>query len=219
MRILKDFDHISGVRHTCMISHGQITGSTFPALMADSLLGAARIMHQMLAGIQSIGEAHNELHLSMDEGQLIGFRFSENDLFLLMTDREVNQALINTSVRSSKAALLALAGEGLAGPEPATLPQPADTAQPARADHATSPLSSFQKKQLKRIAMLLAEQVGPAATVLFKRVYTGWLKGAPPSPARMSALAQQLGAFIDDEHKRQLFLTHTQQLLEQETLS
>lgn len=222
MNIFSDFDYISGVRHACMINHGEVKGSTFPEIMSDSLLAAARIMNQMLAGIQSLGEDHNELHLSMEDGQLLGFRLHENAFLLLMTDQDINQALINTSVRSSKQSLLKMGTEesNSRAPDPIEIDlSRATKIEPVKPLKQKTPLSEEMKRLLKRIAKLLAEQVGPAATVLFKRVYATWLKESPPSVERTRILASQLALYIENEEKRAIFQARANSLIDREMSS
>ncbi|QEQ97809.1 hypothetical protein [Neptunomonas concharum] len=211
MNVLNDFQFLGGVRHVCVIREGGITGSTFPELLHDNLTAAARMMLQMLAGIQSLNEKHNEVHIEMDDSQLIGVQLSDNTLFVLMADREINHALINTAIRSARPALLKLES-----PTKASSSQDktaAQTSVPPTLQPGTASNKASLKPLLKKIALVLADYVGPAATVLFQRTYTLWSQEGQPSHERLPQLTSKMAAFIENTDKRTQFLLRTTDLI------
>lgn len=218
---LEDFSFLGGVRHVCVVKNGAITGSTFPALLNDSVKSASRMMQQMLSGIQPLEQDHNEIHIEMDDSLLVGYRLSDEVIFVLMTDRDINQALISTTVRSSKERLVALetTTESAAKSKETHEPQASNTDSETKARKTAAKkveIAENLKPVLKNMAMILAEYIGPAATVLFQRTYTQWTQEGTPSLERLPQLADLIAEYIDSEDKHAEFLSRTHSLLQQQ---
>ena len=57
------------------------------------------------------------------------------------------------------------------------------------------------------IQSCLAEQIGPAARVVLMRALSTWEPSGKSTTAAYADLLNSLAAFIDDEEKRQVFIT------------
>lgn len=213
MNCLKDFLFLGGVHHVCVIQQGEVTGSTFPPMLTDNVGVAARMMEQMLNSSQVLEEAHDEVHISMDDHQLIGVRISDDTLFILMADLDINLALISTAIRTSRTALLALRPAKEA-PSSSTAPT-ASPKKPTAPTRATSAEREALKPVLKKVAIVLADYVGPAALVLFQRTHAAWIKEGPANRKRLPSLTNKMASFIDNTDKRAQFLLRTSDLISQ----
>jgi predicted regulator of Ras-like GTPase activity (Roadblock/LC7/MglB family) len=210
MNILNDFHFLGGVRHVCVIKSGEMQASTFPEFLQANLISAARMMEQMLMGIQPLGQEHNEVYIEMDESQLIGVKIAEDTLFALMTDRNINYSLINTAIRSAKPKLLSLA------PVP-TLENATSNAATALSPSPANIISEHEKQQvaliLSQLQTLLAEMVGPAASVLFRKTMGPWMDAGDAKLSRLQLLVNNISAYIDHPEKRARFIEQCSALI------
>lgn len=210
MNILNDFHFLGGVRHVCVIKSGVMQASTFPEFLQANLISAARMMEQMLMGIQPLGQEHNEVYIEMDESQLIGVKISEDTLFALMTDRNINYSLINTAIRSAKPKLLSLA------PVPTletSLTNASAEPSPAPADVVNEHEKQQVEMILSQLQTLLAEMVGPAASVLYRKTIDPWMTAGDAKLSRLQLLVNNISAYIDHPEKRTRFVEHCSLLI------
>ena len=218
MNILSDFQILGGVRHSCLIHKHRLRASNFPAMFNDNLLNTARIFKQMLDALQALQQGHNEVQIEMNDSRLLGFQLNEDTLFVLMTEPNINQALIGTAIRSAAKNLIAFAQSDDGNIKPASAMQPSVTMTKhiERTDrnvtHGTDE-SETLKPTLKQIIRLLSEQVGPAAQILFKREYVIWTNEGEVSTYRLPLLTSRIASFIEHPEKRSHFLLGASDLI------
>jgi len=215
--ILKDLEILGGVQHGCVIYQDQVQASTFPTILNDNLTGVAKVMTQIFMGVEGMQRNHREIHVELEENLLIGYRLENGAILALLAEKNINLALIKTAVRSATAKLLAtlnervaVTAESVATPDPAATPaevvqalvieEPSEE-QPVSAAPESIPVPELDV-YLEKLKLLLAEQIGPAARVVFGRAQNSWQAAGEP----LTGLCDRLAEFIDNEQKRAEFL-------------
>lgn len=208
--ILKDLEILGGVQHGCVIYQDQVRASTFPTILNENLTGVAKVMTQIFMGVEGMQRNHREIHVELEDNLLIGYRLENGAILALLADKNINLALIKTAVRSATAKLLATLNECVAAEEPATL-EPVDVVQETSVESPDAePLSAMPHAisadeldvHMEKLKLLLAEQIGPAARVVFGRAQNSWQVTGEP----LTGLCDRLAEFIDNEQKRAEFL-------------
>ncbi len=208
--ILKDLEMLGGVQHGCVVHQEDVKASTFPSILNENLTGVAKVMTQIFMGVEGMQRDHRELHIELEENLLIGYWLENGAVLALLADKNINLALIKTAVRSATAKLLDALSDSV--PVPAPSPTPVERAsleqQPeAQADN--SPMfvaedlpEDVLNVHMEKLKLLLAEQIGPAARVVFGRAQNSWQAAGEPLPG----LCERLAEFIDNEDKRAEFI-------------
>lgn len=204
--ILNDLEVLGGVQHGCVIHQEQVQASTFPSILNENLTGVSKVMTQIFMGIEGIQRDHRELHIELEENLLIGYWLENGAVLALMTDKNINLALIKTAVRSATAKLLAALSESTAviASAPVETPLLADASEVEKPPVSTVDSLSDEalNVHMEKLKLLLAEQIGPAARVVCGRVQNSWQAAGEP----LSSLCDRLAEFIDNEDKRAEFI-------------
>lgn len=210
MKLLEEFQLLGGVRHVCLAEQGEVTLSTFPSLLNESLAGAARVMNMMLSSTPDEHSGFSEVHIEMDDSQLMAITLDDTRQLILMTDREVNYALVGTAVRAAKPRLRQLAQTATAKQQTAPIDAPKEPPKLTEIAQSSSAHAKPQQRfnqHISALEPLLAEFVGPAAKVLLQRVRSSWPQGENDLSARdLPAFCQQLAKYLDTDEQQSQFL-------------
>ena len=208
--ILKDLEMLGGVQHGCVIHQEAVKASTFPSILNENLTGVAKVMTQIFMGVEGIQRDHRELHIELEENLLIGYWLENGAVLALMADKNINLALIKTAVRSATAKLLdALNDSGSVPTSPPAVVELESSPERSEAQAKNTPMTVVEdwpedvlNVHMEKLKLLLAEQIGPAARVVFGRAQNSWLAAGEP----LTGLCERLAEFIDNEDKRAEFI-------------
>lgn len=204
--ILEDLEILGGVQHGCVIHQDQVRASTFPSILNDNLTGVAKVMTQVFMGVEGMQRNHREIHVELEDNLLIGYRLENGAILALLAEKNINLALIKTAVRSASAKLLATLNDHVAAAEPVADPEPAAASvavvQKTAADVPEAIPAEELDVHMEKLKLLLADQIGPAARVVFGRAQNSWQAAGEP----LIGLCDRLAEFIDNEQKRAEFL-------------
>lgn len=208
--ILKDLEMLGGVQHGCVIHQEAVKASTFPSILNENLTGVAKVMTQIFMGVEGIQRDHRELHIELEENLLIGYWLENGAVLALMADKNINLALIKTAVRSATAKLLdALNDSGSVPTPPPAIVELASSPERSEAQAKNTPMTVVEdwpedvlNVHMEKLKLLLAEQIGPAARVVFGRAQNSWQAAGEP----LTGLCERLAEFIDNEDKRAEFI-------------
>lgn len=200
-KILKDLEKLGGIHHSCLMREEDLLASTFPEILAENLSGACRVAQQIFMAVEGMGATHKEAYIELEENLLIAYRVADETVLLILTDKDVNLALINTSVRSALPRIKRnLAGEVTEKVAPAKTEEPPAKAPVSRASEAE--LSGL----MDQLRECLAEFIGPAASFLFDDSYENWKQTHGVSKGKIAELIKVLATEIDDKADRSKFL-------------
>ena len=208
--ILKDLEMLGGVQHGCVIHQEAVKASTFPSILNENLTGVAKVMTQIFMGVEGIQRDHRELHIELEENLLIGYWLENGAVLALMADKNINLALIKTAVRSATAKLLdALNDSGSVPTSPPAVVELESSPERSEAQAKNTPMTVVEdwpedvlNVHMEKLKLLLAEQIGPAARVVFGRAQNSWQAAGEP----LTDLCERLAEFIDNEDKRAEFI-------------
>lgn len=201
--VLKDLELLGGIHHSCLVQGETLLESTFPDILADNLSAASRVIQQIFMAIDGMESSHKEVSIELEENLLITYRVTEDIFLTLLTDKEVNLALINTSVRSAMARIKAAVS-----PSAPAAARP--SAQPAAVAAQAAPGGAGQEIELlslmEQLKEGLAEYIGPAATIIFDDAYANWKATHGVYKSKLAELIKALAIEIDDKGDRSRFL-------------
>ena len=208
--ILKDLEMLGGVQHGCVIHQDAVKASTFPSILNENLTGVAKVMTQIFMGVEGIQRDHRELHIELEENLLIGYWLENGAVLALMADKNINLALIKTAVRSATSKLLDALSDSIAVPTPPpAVVEVASSPEQSQAQAENTPMTVVEdwpedmlNVHMEKLKLLLAEQIGPAARVVFGRAQNSWQAAGEP----LTGLCERLAEFIDNEDKRAEFI-------------
>ncbi|BBB31600.1 hypothetical protein [Neptunomonas japonica] len=198
-KILKDFGRLGGIHHSCLMRADEMMASTFPETLEENLMGACRVVYQMFMAVEGMGCSHREIFIELEESLLIGYYIADETILALLTDKDVNLALINTSVRSS----LARIKKQLTSPD----------VEPPVVHAATAPNTENQRRVEVELTGLmgnlqegLAEHIGPAAEIVFDDAYADWKATHGVKRSKIAELIKALAFEIEDKADRSRYL-------------
>ncbi len=195
-KILQDIERLGGVHHSCLIDGEEMVASTFPEVLENNLTAACRVAHQIFMAVAAMGCSHKEIFIELEETLLITYQLSDDRVLALLTDKDVNLALINTSVRSSLAQLKRhseQAQKSAAGVVPTLATKSAVVEQD---------LSGL----MTQLRDNLAEFIGPAAMIVFDDAYDFWKANHGVHKSKIAELIKKLAIEIEDKADRSRFL-------------
>lgn len=205
--ILKDLEMLGGVHHGCLVAQERIMATTFPSMLNNNLLALTKVLLQIFAGAQALEREHREIQIELEENLLIGFWLENGSVLALLTEKNINLALIKTSVRSASAAL---ANAMAADEQPAA--QPVSVTGSVISEVMPEPESAVAcQNQIDALQPLLAEYIGPAARIVSGRALKQWQDSSSGAAAELPRFLEMLAAFIDNETKRADFLRRAHQ--------
>jgi predicted regulator of Ras-like GTPase activity (Roadblock/LC7/MglB family) len=197
-KVLQDLERLGGVHHSCLIDGDAMVASTFPEVLENNLTAAGRVINQMFMAVSAMGCSHKEIFIELEENLLIAYLLADSSILALLTDKDVNLALINTSVRSSIAQLQRRHAEAAA--------PVISTVAPA----SKQPKGSFVEQNLSglmtQLQENLAEFIGPAAIIVFDDAYSDWQANYGVHKSKIAELIKKLAIEIEDKADRSRFL-------------
>jgi len=196
---LKDLEMLGAVQHSSLLQGEQILASTFPAILAEKLQASAKVIRQLMMAATAMEQGFQEVHIELQDHLLIGYPLDQQSLLLLMTGKEINFALLNTAIRAASPRLLSEI-EKLESPMAAKEPEEVD------ADIPVVQPELVADELLVRIKGLLAEYVGPAASIVFERCRQQWLSQSDGHHAALPELVEMSAGYIEDITKRADFV-------------
>lgn len=199
--VLKDLELLGGIHHSCLVQGDTLLESTFPEILADNLSAASRVVQQIFMAISGMECSHKEVCIELEENLLISYRVSDDLLLMLLTDKEVNLALINTSVRSAISRIKASVS-----PEPAAPVRAAAQGTPAQTVSGSAGQEIELLSLMEQLKEGLAEYIGPAATIIFDDAYANWKATHGVYKSKLAELIKALAIEIDDKGDRSRFL-------------
>jgi predicted regulator of Ras-like GTPase activity (Roadblock/LC7/MglB family) len=200
-KILKDFERLAGIHHSCLLSTDEMMASTFPEALEDNLMGACRVIYQIFMAVEGMGCSHREIFIELEESLLIGYYIADETVLVLLTDKDVNLALINTSVRSSLGRIKKkLTSPNVEPPVVHLAPKaPINTENQRRIEvELTGLMGNLQEG--------LAEHIGPAAEIVFDDAYADWKATHGVQRAKIAELIKALAFEIEDKADRSRYL-------------
>lgn len=206
-KVLKDLERLGGIHHSCLVKGDELLVSTFPEVLHDNIAGACRIVSQIFMAIEGIEGNHREVFIELEENLMIGYLFSEECILVLLTEKDVNLALINTSVRSAvptlKRELDPKYAKSAAESVPTVQAAPASVTSAAGDGTLSEAAMMAVASKLKNV---LTEYVGPAAGLVFDDAYINWKTTHGLSKNKIAELIKMLAVEIDDKEDRSSFL-------------
>ncbi|RVU31789.1 hypothetical protein [Neptunomonas marina] len=202
-KILKDLELLGGIHHSCLFKEDAVDASTFPSILDENIAGACRVIRQIFMAVEGMDLDHREVFLELDENLLIGYAINSDVLLLMMTDKDVNLALINTSIRSAVPKIRKQLTPDAVEETPATAPDKAAAKpkRPGRPWHEAELLGVMD--QLREG---LAVYIGPAASIVFDDAYDQWYSEHGAQKSKVAELIKVLATEIDDKSERSQFL-------------
>lgn len=201
-KILEDLERLGGIHHSCLLKDDQMVASTFPEILEENLMGACRVVYQVFMAVEGMGSDHREIFIELEENLLIGYLIGDDTVLVLLTDKDVNLALINTSVRSALSRLKK---------QPASLPaEPPIVTAAAQKPSAGGLSQALVETELMglmgQLQEGLAEHIGPAAEIVFDDAYHQWKVTHGVRKSKIAELIKALALEIEDKADRSRYL-------------
>ena len=202
IQLLTDLEKLGGIQHSCLATSDELLASTFPEILESNLGGASRVAHQIFNAIHSIGSDHKEIVFELEECLLMGHVVDDKTVLIMLTEKEVNMALINTSVRSVLPSIIEAMGSKTAI---------APTLQPeevvSKAAIKNNPAIEAQLRGLMgQLESMLADYIGPAASIVYEDAYDIWRTQHGVRLGKIAELLKMLAREVDDKEDRSAFL-------------
>lgn len=198
-KILEDLERLGGIHHSCLLKDDEMVASTFPEILEENLMGACRVVYQVFMAVEGMGSSHREIFIELEENFLIGYLIGDDTVLVLLTDKDVNLALINTSVRSALSRLKK---------QPAALPvePPVVTAAAQKPGLSQALVETELMGLMEQLQEGLAEHIGPAAEIVFDDAYHQWKVTHGVRKSKIAELIKALALEIEDKADRSRYL-------------
>ena len=201
-KILESLGRLGGIHHSCVFKHDEMFASTFPEILEDNLMGACRVICQVFNAVEGIGYNHHEIFVDLEENLLIGYFIGDDTVLVLLADKDVNLALINTSVRSALPRLKRQLDPQQQDESPVVM-----AAQTSGAGGINQALVETELMGLmERLQEGLAEFIGPAAEIVFDDAYHQWKTTHGVQKSKIAELIKVLALEIEDKADRSRYL-------------
>ena len=208
-KILEDLERLGGIHHSCLLKDDQMVASTFPEILEENLMGACRVVYQIFMAVEGMGCSHREIFIELEDNLLIGYLVGDETVLALLTDKDVNLALINTSVRAAVSRLKKQS-------DSPRVEVPVVTAS-AMAEETTEqqPGAGGLKQALVETELMglmsqlqegLAEHIGPAAEIVFDDAYHRWKVIHGVKKSKIAELIKSLALEIEDKQDRSRYV-------------
>ncbi len=217
--ILENIVALRGVHYACIYQGGEVLASTFPDDNEEGISNTAQAVEQIFSALQAIGQAHNEVYISMGEMLLIAYLLDDESLVMLLTDSKINFPLIHMGVKSASVKIKAFSSEQAinAGNYSATLEEeipPSSVMPPVIPDVpveiAPAPpaaISLAVQGIMDNFEELLIDYLGPAAVFVFEDGVEQWREHYMPTEETLINLAEILALELNPGDERNDFMT------------
>lgn len=201
-KILEDLGRLGSIHHSCLLKNDEMVASTFPEILEESMIGACRVICQIFMAVEGIGCSHREIFIELEESLLIGYFIGDDTVLVLLADKDINLALINTSVRSALPRL-----KKQYGPQQEEAPVVVAAQQSSAGGGVNHGLIEADLKGLMgRLQDGLAEHIGPAAEIVFDDSYQQWKDTHGVKKSKIAELIKALALEIEDKADRSRYL-------------
>ncbi|MCK5813894.1 MAG: hypothetical protein KAH03_06535 [Cocleimonas sp.] len=214
--ILENIVALRGVHYACIYQSGEVLASTFPNSNEEGISNAAQAVEQIFSALEAIGQAHNEVYLTMGEMLLISYLFDDEYLVMLLTDSKINFPLIHMGVKSASVKIKTISSEQAQTTQP--IPQPIEKASPPEVitpeiqkilpQEVPAPvaISLAVRAVMDSFEELLIDYLGPAAVFVFEDGVDLWRKKYMPTEETLINLAEILALELNPGDERNDFM-------------
>jgi predicted regulator of Ras-like GTPase activity (Roadblock/LC7/MglB family) len=200
-KILEGLGRLGGIHHSCVFKNDEMFASTFPEILEENLMGACRVICQVFTAVEGIGYNHREIFVDLEENLLIGYYIGDDTVLALLADKDVNLALINTSVRSALPRL-----KRQLDPQEAESPVAMSAQSPSAGGINQALVETELMGLMERLQEGLAEFIGPAAEIVFDDAYHQWKTTHGVQKSKIAELIKVLALEIEDKADRSRYL-------------
>ena len=214
--ILENIVALRGVHYACIYQDGEVLISTFPDNNGEGVSDAAQAVEQIFSALQAIGQAHNEVYLTIGDMLLIAYLFDDEHLVMLLTDSKINIPLIHMGVKSASVKIKALSSVQPETPlateeeNPAPIIAPVQEApvQDVQIQPPPQPAAISLAVQgiMDHFEELLIDYLGPAAIFVLEDGVDLWREKYIPSEDTLINLAEILALELNPGDERNDFM-------------
>ena len=208
IRYLRQLENMTGVNHSCICTLGEITESTFPAVLRYSLERACTLIDHLLSGALPADALNQELCIELEQSLIIATPVRKGCFILMQIEADQSLTLLRPAIRALKIKL-STASVAVIEPEPPLLT--------LSVDHPELLHKSELTLLLVRLRKAFADFQGRAAHILFSQIAEKWQQQYPPTRDSVFVLLEMLGNLIDDPEECHRFMRQIE-LIQQQTL-
>jgi predicted regulator of Ras-like GTPase activity (Roadblock/LC7/MglB family) len=215
--ILENIVALRGVHYACIYQSGEVLASTFPGSNQEGVSDATQAVEQIFSALEAIGQAHNEVYLTIGEMLLIAYLFDDENLVILLTDSKINFPLIHMGVKSASVKIKAFSPTQNKTPLPSIPPPPSSPIKEETPPQIITP--EIQEEEPTPLALtlvvqgimdsfekLLIDYLGPAAVFVFEDGVDLWREKYIPTEDTLINLAEILALELNPGDERNDFI-------------
>lgn len=222
-KILDELVSFDGISHGCIYQNEQITASTFPSVIQDKLSGIGRFIDKIFTTAHAIDQAHDEIHIELEENTLITYRINDEFLLILMTAEGINLSLVYMTVKAIEKSVkqygLTSSKETVLQPGPSNSGLEKKVPNDYREEdiplwplsdeleYAPSELTSQEKVERYKngLKKMLLESFGPVGDIIFEEALQRWQVSDPPEVESIANLVDLITQEIDSKNEKRSF--------------
>jgi len=222
-KILDELVSFDGISHGCIYQNEQITASTFPSVIQDKLSGIGRFIDKIFTTAHAIDQAHDEIHIELEENTLITYRINDEFLLILMTAEGINLSLVYMTVKaieksvkqygltSSKETVLqpGPSNSGLEKKVPNDYREEDIPLWPLSDELEDTPSELTSQEKVERykngLKKMLLESFGPVGDIIFEEALQRWQVSDPPEVESIANLVDLITQEIDSKNEKRSF--------------
>jgi len=210
--ILQNIVALRGVHYACIYQAGEVLASTFPDNNEEGISDTAQAVEQIFSALEAIGQAHNEVYLTIGEMLLIAYLFEDEHLVMLLTDSKINFPLIHMGVKSAAVKIKALSSIQPSAPIEEEAPTQIVTPviqEPPPPEVKTATVATISlavQGIMDHFEELLIDYLGPAAVFVFEDGVDLWREKYIPSEETLPNLAEILALELNPGDERNDFM-------------
>lgn len=222
-KILDELVSFDGISHGCIYQNEQITSSTFPSVIQDKLSGIGRFIDKIFTTAHAIDQAHDEIHIELEENTLITYRINDEFLLILMTAEGINLSLVYMTVKAIEKSVkqygLTSSKETVLQPGPSNSGLEKKVPNDYREEDiplwplsdeledAPSELTSQEKVERYKngLKKMLLESFGPVGDIIFEEALQRWQVSDPPEVESIANLVDLITQEIDSKNEKRSF--------------
>ena len=222
-KILDELVSFEGISHSCIYQNEQILASTFPSIIQDKLSGMGRFIDKIFSSAHAIDQAHDEIHIELEENILITYRVNDDFLLMLMATKGINLSLVYMTVKAIEKSVKL---HGLTpAKNTASQPVPSEVSKEKKApndyrkedipvwplkgesEDGPSELTSEQKVELytNGLKKMLLESFGPVGDIIFEEALQRWQASYPLEVESIAKLVDLITQEIDSKNEKRSF--------------
>jgi predicted regulator of Ras-like GTPase activity (Roadblock/LC7/MglB family) len=221
--ILNELVSFEGISHGCIYQNEQIIASTFPSIIQDKLSGMGGYIEKIFTTAHAIDQAHDEIHIELEENTLITYRVNDDFLLILMATKGINLSLVYMTVKAIEKSVK------LHGLTPAknTAPQPVPSKAsnekkvpndyrkedipvwPLNGESEDTPSELTSEQKVERytngLKKILLESFGPVGDIIFDEALQRWQASHPTEVESIAKLVDLITQEIDSKNEKRSF--------------